>query len=55
MSITKYGTVTITEDQIKIENFHFKFNTWEESNDLAIEWAIKRCQEELRGEPLKQS
>ena len=55
MSIKKYGTVTITEEEIKIEHFYFEYEGYEDAMKSAIQWAIERCEEQLRGEPLKQS
>ena len=45
--ITKYGTITITQDRVAIDDFAFEGDSWHV--DDVIDWAIAKLQE-LRGD-----
>lgn len=47
--IKLYGEVKVTQDKVSVQNFDFgyDYSTMEEAYKAALEWAIKRLQEEL--------
>ena len=50
MSIIKSGKVTVSQEGVLIEQFHFEHVDMSEATREALQWAIKRCEEGLRKE-----
>jgi len=50
--LKEYGEVKVTQDKVLVRYFDFgyDYDTMEEAYKAAIEWAIKRLQEELNKE-----
>jgi hypothetical protein len=50
VSIIKTGKVTVSEQEVLIEQFHFEHVDMSKAACESLEWAIERCEEQLRKE-----
>ena len=47
MSILKPGKVTVSQEEVLIEQFHFEHVEMSKATQEALQWAIQRCTEQL--------